>query len=512
MSASSSRSPKESHHDFAHQFKDRNLKVALVCDWLTVVGGAEQVLREIHKLYPKAPIYTSQYRPKKIDWFKDAEVKTGWLNILPAFTRRFIAPLRQSYFKNLDLTAYDLIISVSGCDAKFVKTRPGTHFCYCHVPTQYYWGKSEEYQKDPGFGPLNIIVRPIFKLLLPRLRKKDLEAAARPDFYITISDFAKNEIKKFYKREAKVIFPPVNTVNFSEVAEYKNIMQGNCQILEKHKNSKSQITQKTYKTIKNRKCQIEQISYNKIKIDKCQIDNESSHTIKSTTDQVETVENSATTCKTFDFNPQANGYFINFSRQVSWKRLDLAILACIKEKQPLVLIGDGPEHQNLVRLAATHPDLITILSTMSQAELKEYLKNAKAFIFPSEEPFGIAPVEALAAGCPVIAFSKGGAKDYILDEKNGVFFDHQSVNSLAAAIKKFNHLSYKTENLEDRSNKKTASQEHVSNSSLLSPLEISKTAEKFSTHHFKEQLEDYLARTISATEAQFQQKHTNQER
>ena len=75
-----------------------NLKVALVCDWLTVVGGAEQVLREIHHLFPSAPIYTSQYRPKGIDWFKDAEVKTGWLNLLPAFLRRFIAPLRQSYF------------------------------------------------------------------------------------------------------------------------------------------------------------------------------------------------------------------------------------------------------------------------------------------------------------------------------------------------------------------------------------------------------------------------------
>lgn len=487
MSASSSRNPKESNHDFAHQFKDRNLKVALVCDWLTVVGGAEQVLREIHHLFPHAPIYTSQYRPKKIDWFKDAEVKTGWLNFLPAFTRRFIAPLRQSYFKNLDLTRYDLVISVSGCDAKFIKTSPGTHFCYCHVPTQYYWGKSEEYQKDPGFGPLNIIVRPIFKLLLPRLRKKDLEAAARPDFYITISDFAKNEIKKFYKREAKVIFPPVNTVNFSEVAEYKNIRQGNYQIIEQHKNKKSQINQKSYKTIKTTKSQIEQNIY---------------HTIKLNKNQIELVENS----------PNNGQYFINFSRQVGWKRLDLAISACIESKQPLVLIGDGPEHQKLLQLSKAHPELITLHSTLPQSELKEYLKNAKAFIFPSEEPFGIAPVEALAAGCPVIAFSKGGAKDYILDEKNGVFFDHQSVNSLAAAIKKFNHLSYKTENLEDRSNKKTASQEHVSNSSLLSPLEISKTAEKFSTHHFKEQLEDYLAQTISATEAQFQQKHTNQER
>ena len=487
MSASSSRNPKESNHDFAHQFKDRNLKVALVCDWLTVVGGAEQVLREIHHLFPHAPIYTSQYRHKKIDWFKDAEVKTGWLNFLPAFTRRFIAPLRQSYFKNLDLTRYDLVISVSGCDAKFVKTSPGTHFCYCHVPTQYYWGKSEEYQKDPGFGPLNIIVRPIFKLLLPRLRKKDLEAAARPDFYITISDFAKNEIKKFYKREAKVIFPPVNTVNFSEVAEYKNIRQGNCQIIEQHKNKKNQINQKSYKTIKTTKSQIEQNIY---------------HTIKLNKNQIKLVENS----------PNNGQYFINFSRQVGWKRLDLAISACIESKQPLVLIGDGPEHQKLLQLSKAHPELITLHSTLPQSELKEYLKNAKAFIFPSEEPFGIAPVEALAAGCPVIAFNKGGAKDYIEDGKNGLFFESQTVNSLAAAIKKFNHLSHKTENLEDGSNKKTASQEHVLNSSLLSPLEISKTAEKFSTHHFKEQLEDYLARTISATEAQFQQKHTNQER
>lgn len=486
MSAPSNRNPKGSHHDFAHQFKDRNLKVALVCDWLTVVGGAEQVLREIHHLFPHAPIYTSQYRPKKIDWFKDAEVKTGWLNFLPAFTRRFIAPLRQSYFKNLDLTAYDLVISVSGCDAKYVKTRPGTHFCYCHVPTQYYWGKSEEYQKDPGFGPLNIIVRPIFKILLPRLRKKDLEAAARPDFYITISDFAKSEIKKYYKREAEIIFPPVNTGKFSEVAEYKNIRQGNCQIIEQHKNKKSQINQKSYETIKTTKSQIEQNIY---------------HTTKLNKNQIELVENS----------PNSGQYFINFSRQVGWKRLDLAIHACIESKQPLVLIGDGPEHQKLLQLSKTHPELITLHSTLPQSELKEYLKNAKAFIFPSEEPFGIAPVEALAAGCPVIAFNKGGAKDYIKDGKNGLFFESQTVNSLASAIKKFDQLSQISTDSKIAPQK--ASQENqTSHSSLLSPLEISKTAEKFSNLHFKEQLEAYLAQTISATEVQFQQKHTNQER
>ena len=78
-----------------HQGKNGS-KVALVCDWLTVIGGAEQVLREIHQLFPKAPIYTSQYRPKNIDWFKNSTVITGWLNFLPAFTRRFNDPFRQN--------------------------------------------------------------------------------------------------------------------------------------------------------------------------------------------------------------------------------------------------------------------------------------------------------------------------------------------------------------------------------------------------------------------------------
>ena len=96
-------------------------KVALVCDWLTEKGGAEDVLMEFHKIFPDAPIYTSQYRKRRIDWFKDAEVKTGWLNYFPVFSRRFIAPLRQQYFKNLDLSDYDLVVSVTGCDAKSIR-------------------------------------------------------------------------------------------------------------------------------------------------------------------------------------------------------------------------------------------------------------------------------------------------------------------------------------------------------------------------------------------------------
>ena len=79
------------------------MKVAIVCDWLTSVGGAERVLRSICDLFPDAPIYTSQYNEKKIDWFKDRSVHVGWLQIFPTGFRRFLGPLRQSYFNHLDL-------------------------------------------------------------------------------------------------------------------------------------------------------------------------------------------------------------------------------------------------------------------------------------------------------------------------------------------------------------------------------------------------------------------------
>ena len=113
-------------------------KIALVCDWLTGVGGAEKVILAVHRMYPDAPIYTSQYRPKTIDWFKSADVRTGWLNYVPAGLKRFIPFLRQFYFSRLDLSDYDVVISITGAEAKAVKTGPNTlHVSYMHAPIQY---------------------------------------------------------------------------------------------------------------------------------------------------------------------------------------------------------------------------------------------------------------------------------------------------------------------------------------------------------------------------------------
>ena len=332
------------------------LKVALVCDWLTNVGGAEKVLLEIHKLFPEAPIYTSKYNKKGINWFDDATVKTGWLQIFPTFLRRFLGPLRQLYFSHLDLSEYDLIISVTGAEAKSIKKGNAVHICYCHVPTQYYWQMYDEYVKNPGFGILNPLVRFFFKLLVKPLRKADLKAAGKPDYFVTISDYAKKQIKKYYHRDSIIVHPPVENSVFN--------------------------TEKTGKR---------------------------------------PVEN----------------YFITTSRHVTWKRLDLAIKACLKTGERLIVIGEGPEHNNLVKIA-NGSNLIEFKPLMQKEQLKSYLECAKGYIFPSLEPFGIAPVEALAVGCPVIAFGNGGSLDYIQDGKNGILFPKQTADSLAAAISKFN--------------------------------------------------------------------------
>lgn len=149
-------------------------------------------------------------------------------------------------------------------------------------------------------------------------------------------------------------------------------------------------------------------------------------------------------------NPPEKPFVIS-CRQVTWKRVDLAIEACLKTGQPLLVIGDGPEHKNLVKLADNSP-LITFIPWLETSELAAYLQTAKAYLFPSLEPFGIAAVEALAAGCPIIAYAEGGSRDFIHESgpgKNGLLFSEQTAESLAEAIKTFNPADFDPETVQE---------------------------------------------------------------
>jgi glycosyltransferase involved in cell wall biosynthesis len=189
------------------------MKVALVYDRINKWGGAERVLLALHKLFPKAPIFTSVYAPNKAPWASDMEIKPSFLQKYPhAISHHELYPfLMPIAFERFSFTGYDLVISLTSEAAKGIITKPGTkHICYCLTPTRYLWSGYKEYFKDPAFKMLTLP-------LVSYLRKWDKVAAKRPDRLIAISKEVQGRIKKYYDIDAMVIYPPVSTVSNQEL-------------------------------------------------------------------------------------------------------------------------------------------------------------------------------------------------------------------------------------------------------------------------------------------------------
>lgn len=320
---------------------------ALVHDWITNVAGGERVVLALHDLFPDAPIYTSVFDPIGAKPFAQLDVRPSFLQKFSFLRgkREFLTPFTPFAFEQHDLSSFNLVISSSSMSAKGVITKPETlHVCYCHTPSRYLW----EPQIDPR------AVRGRFswlrKKVVHSMRMWDRLAADRVDFFIANSKYIANRIKKYYKRDSVVIYPPVNVEKF-QPTEQKNIKD----------------------------------------------------------------------------------YYLFVSRLIDYKRCDLVVETFNKLGLPLKVIGRGPEKEKLVKVAKPN---IEFLGYLSDDDMKKYYAEAKAFIFPAEEDFGIVPVEAMASGRPVIAFAKGGASESVIDGKTGILFDAQTPESLAEAVNK----------------------------------------------------------------------------
>lgn len=187
-------------------------RVALVHDWLTNQGGAERVLWALHRAFPKAPIYTSVYDRKALPQFATADVRTSFLQRWPlARSRHQLFPVLRTFaFESFDLNAFDVVISSCSAEAKGVVTRPDTlHLCYLHTPTRYYWSDHHRYAADPGFGPLDPLVRLVMPAFIRHMRMWDLSAASRVDAFVANSAFVARRVEKYYRRPATVIHPPI---------------------------------------------------------------------------------------------------------------------------------------------------------------------------------------------------------------------------------------------------------------------------------------------------------------
>jgi glycosyltransferase involved in cell wall biosynthesis len=393
------------------------LKTALIYDKVNTFGGAERVLFALHQLFPQAPLYTSVYHPSKAPWAK------VFPQIIPSFLQHFpfarthpqwYTPLMPLAFETLDLSHYDLVISVTSGETKGVITKPETlHLCYCLTPPRYLW-IDPGYSSYQHFGLFNPLVNLTKPFLLPNLQAWDQVAASRPDAYATTSQTVARRIQEFYHRSAKVIHPLVDT-NFFKPAETKP------QNLTSNKNSHS-LPVTSYK-LKNR----------------------------------------------------PKDYFLLVSRLVPYKKVDLAIRAFqqlsrhpefISKKQAslisessqipgpsnsagrqvrndfrLKIVGTGPDLPRLKRLAK-RTSTVKLLGHISEKHLLSLYQRCQALIMPQEEDFGLVALEAMACGKPVIAFQKGGATETVIDQKTGLFFSHQTPDSLISAVKKFKSTSF----------------------------------------------------------------------
>lgn len=201
------------------------MRVAVVHDWLYVIGGAEQVLREILQCYPTADVFTlfdllSPEDRRKLGFEKS---QTSLLQKMPMIGKhhRSYLPLMPIAIEQFDLSGYDLVISSSYAVAKGVLTGPDQlHIAYVHSPMRYAWDLQHIYLRESGYdtGLKGLIAR----VILHRMRMWDVRTAHGADAIFTNSQFVARRVKKIYGREAKVIYPPVTLSNRDAVPRAGN--------------------------------------------------------------------------------------------------------------------------------------------------------------------------------------------------------------------------------------------------------------------------------------------------
>lgn len=193
----------------------KSMKIALVHDYLVQYGGAERVLEAFTELFPYAPIYTLIYDKEAMHGvFEDKRIYTSFIQKLP-FSRkrhRFFPPLMPLAIEQFDFTKYDIVLSDSSSYAKGIITRPETlHICYMHTPMRYAWDDCQKYTQDFGFPWM---IKRLVPFFMSPIRLWDKASADRVDRFLSNSQFVAKRIKKYYRKDATVIHPPVNVDNF----------------------------------------------------------------------------------------------------------------------------------------------------------------------------------------------------------------------------------------------------------------------------------------------------------
>jgi glycosyltransferase involved in cell wall biosynthesis len=327
------------------------LKVAIVHYWLVGMRGGEKVVEALCEMYPEADIFTHVFDPGAVsETIKGHRITTTFIQRMPRARRWYqrYLPLMPLALEQLDLRDYDLVISSESGPAKGVVVSPeAVHICYCHTPMRYLWDMYQEY-----LGSTGRVTRMLMRPLTHYIRIWDVTTAARVDRFVTNSAYVGSRVEKYYRRESRVVAPPVDTAAFRPSAD-------------------------------------------------------------------------------------RDDYYLFVGQMVGYKRADLAVEAFNGTSRRLLVIGDGEQYNRIERMAGSNVEL---LGWQSNDALAEHYARCRALVFPGLEDFGIVPVEAMAAGRPVIAYARGGALETVVDRKTGLFFEEQTPEALRECVERFEQL------------------------------------------------------------------------
>jgi glycosyltransferase involved in cell wall biosynthesis len=325
-----------------------NVRAAIVHYWLLNRRGGEKVLEALCRLLPEADIFTLFLdRATLSPEIARHRITASFLNPLRRWYRELL-PAMPMALESLDLRGYDLVVSSESGPAKGVLA-PSTarHVCYCHTPMRYLWDLYPAYRQEWTKSRLK---RVAMAPLSNYLRLWDYASAARVDYFVANSRNVQTRIWKTYRREAEVIYPPVDVNAF--------------------------------------------------------------------------------------YGKPAEDYFLIVSELVAYKRIDYAVRAFAASGRRLRIAGDGPEYRRLSRLAGRN---VEFCGRVPDADLRELYARCRAFLLPGEEDFGIATVEALASGKPVVALARGGALETV-PPFAGVLYDEPDEAHLQEALARLEQL------------------------------------------------------------------------
>ncbi len=339
------------------------MKVALVHDWLTGMRGGEKVLEVLCERFPDAELFTLLHvRGSVSPAIERLTIHTSALQRLPGVRHyyRECLPLFPALIEQFDLRRFDLVLSTSHCVAKSALAAPNAvHICYCLTPMRYAWDQFDAY-----FGPQRL-GRPAsaaMRLVMNRLARWDRETATRANRYVAISHYVAGRIRRYYNREATVVYPPVDTDFFHPDLDDRG-----------RRDSAGVPVSGRYALVVSALVPYKRLD---LAIDACRI-----------------------------------------------ARVPLKIVGDGPDRGMLERHAAAAGRSGNHGSAGPFHSQVEFLGRRTDEDVRELYRGAAVVILPGEEDFGIVPLEAQACGRPVVAYARGGAIETVVSGETGFLVD-----------------------------------------------------------------------------------------